>query len=75
MGPPENLVRKMITMLNIPTSIPRDITLICAILALFDNVVDACDTDEKQLRAQNNILFGFLISLMAQSQYDAQNSQ
>ena len=74
MGPPTHQVQKVISMLR-SGNIDRDITLICTILSLFDNAVNACNTDQERLLAQNKILLGFLISVISQSQYDAQNSQ
>jgi len=74
MGPPKDLMRKVMSMWQFG-DVARDVTLICTILSLCNKAIDACVTEQESFMIQNKIVLGFLPSVVAQCQYDAQNGQ
>ena len=55
--------------------VARDVTLIRTMLSLCAKAIDACVTEQESFMIQNKIVLGFLPSVVAQCQYDAQNGQ
>ena len=74
MGPPSAQINTVISMLKC-LDVDRNLTLICTMLALCNKAFAACDTPEKRVMVENKIVLGFLISVIAQSDYDAQTGQ
>jgi len=71
---PRPQINTVISMLQ-SGDVARDVTLICTMLSLCAKAFDACDTEQESFMIQNKILLGFLISIIAQSDYDAQTGQ
>ena len=74
MGPPKDQMQKVMSMWQFG-GVARDVTLIRTMLSLCAKAIDACDTDQERVMIQNKIVLGFLPSVVAQCQYDAQNGQ
>ena len=73
-GPPKDQIQKVMSMWQSGDD-DRDVKLICTMLSLCAKAIDACVTEQERFRIQNKIVLGFLISVIAQCQYDAQNGQ
>lgn len=74
MGPPKDQMMKVMSMWHFG-DVPRDVTLIRTMLSLCAKAIDACVTEQESFIIQNKIVLGFLPSVVAQCQYDAQNGQ
>jgi len=73
-GPSKDQMLKVMSMWQFG-DVARDVTLICTMLSLCAKAIDACRTEQESDMIQNQIVLGFLISVIAQCQYDAQNGQ